>query len=198
MLKFKQRFILFLIHRNIQRLIVELDPFMGKIKSLLDVGSGNGLPAFLISTKWPHIKISLLDISDSRYFVAQNLPHQIYDGISFPNPEAKYDAVLLSFVLHHAADPVHLLNECLQVSKFDIFIFEEVYAHQFQNKLMVWYDILINFLIFGEKISFPKFKTESEWQLIFRQLKVKHVDTVNLPGHWWMPPRRVFFRLSHR
>jgi len=100
------------------------------------------------------------------------------------------------FVLHQTQNPKNLLNEFVRISRKKILILEETYNSKFQNTLMVIYDLFLNYLIFGEKISTPNFYTEKKWSSIFRDLHIRNVEKINFSKKWWRIPNRVLYVLN--
>ena len=78
---------------------------------VLDVGCGNGFIAHHLSGLLGTTVVGL-DVGDSTSARINYLP---YDGRHFPLKDRSFDAVLLCYVLHHAQDPILVLNEVNRV-----------------------------------------------------------------------------------
>jgi ubiquinone/menaquinone biosynthesis C-methylase UbiE len=169
--------------------------FLTDCRNIIDVGCGNGLTALLISEKLDK-KVSCLDTGDFRWGQAKKLEHNIYNGEKIPYSDNSYDCAMVFFVLHHTQNPKNLLKECVRISRNKILILEETYNSKFQNTLMVIYDLFLNYLIFGEKISTPNFYTEKKWSSIFRDLHIRNVEKINFSKKWWRIPNRVLYVLN--
>src|SRR5207247_9340397 len=80
--------------------------------SVLDVGSGDGRLARLVSDKRPDISIQGIDAS-----VCQGtaIPVERFDGTSIPYGDGSFDVVMFLAVLHHTNDPTVLFSEAFRV-----------------------------------------------------------------------------------
>lgn len=79
--------------------------------NVLDVGCGNGFIAHHLNGLLGTTVVGL-DVGDS---TAARISYIPYDGRHFPVKDHTFDAVLLCYVLHHAQDPVLVLNEVSRV-----------------------------------------------------------------------------------
>lgn len=170
--------------------------YLNNKMSVLDVGCGNGMWAKIIKKTIPGIFIQGLDLKNYLWKENRDIPMTLYDGINIPFSNSNFDASLLFFVLHHADNPERVLTETLRVSKKHLLILEEIYSNSIQKWLMIIYDILVNLLIFGERISIPKFKTKEEWESIFYLLSVSKIKTVILKKTLFFLPQRVLFVIN--
>lgn len=109
-----------------------LAPFLRPGLSVLDIGCGSGLLAVELA-RWSGCSVTGLDVGDSR---VAPIPLQIFDGRRIPMPSLSVDAVLLSFVLHHAADPAGLLAEALRVSREVVLVFEDAPGRRLGQELL--------------------------------------------------------------
>ena len=78
---------------------------------VLDVGCGSGFIAHHLSGLLGTTVVGL-DVGDGPSARINYLP---YDGRHFPLKDRSFDAVLLCYVLHHAQDPILVLNEVSRV-----------------------------------------------------------------------------------
>jgi ubiquinone/menaquinone biosynthesis C-methylase UbiE len=127
-----------------------------------------------------------------------DIPITTYDGCTMPFKDGSFDAVLLFFTLHHTSDPIRVIDEAIRVSKKSILIFEEVYENLLQKYAMICYDIAVNTLMFGSRISVPRFYKQDEWMAIFKKLKIRKLSKEIFIKPWYYPPRRIFFCLSKK
>ena len=82
--------------------------------SLLDVGAGDGLLGRKLLERRPDVTIEALEV------VARDdpkLPVALFDGATIPRPARAVDVVLLVDVLHHAEQPLELLQEAMRVAR---------------------------------------------------------------------------------
>jgi ubiquinone/menaquinone biosynthesis C-methylase UbiE len=138
--------------------------------SVLDVGCGEGHVLAELKSRGAG-EIYGVDIVDLRG--DRTLPFQLYDGVTLPFPDRRFDLVLLSFVLHHVPDErkLPLLREALRVSRGKVFIVEDtpstsidrVFSHRhgeaYRRKI-------------GSHAPFG-FLTAGEWRWLFRGMGVE-------------------------
>jgi SAM-dependent methyltransferase len=90
--------------------------------SILDVGCGTGhLPKYL--EEMHGVKPTGLDVAD---FNATDIAFTVFDGVRIPFPDHSFDHVMLSFTLHHAHDPMTLIQECRRVARNSVLVFEDM------------------------------------------------------------------------
>jgi ubiquinone/menaquinone biosynthesis C-methylase UbiE len=90
--------------------------------SILDVGCGTGYLANQLRETYG-VKPTGVDIRDVR---VSPIAFSSFDGISIPFPDKSFDHIVLSFVLHHANDPLALARECHRVARRSVIVFVEL------------------------------------------------------------------------
>jgi SAM-dependent methyltransferase len=90
--------------------------------SILDVGCGTGYLANQLREMYG-VEPTGVDIRDAR---VSPIAFSSFDGTSIPFPDRSFDHVVLSYVLHHANDPVALARECHRVARHSVIVFEEL------------------------------------------------------------------------
>jgi SAM-dependent methyltransferase len=95
------------------RLVEVLTELGGPAESLLDVGAGDGLIGAALGRKLGATRSIGVDV---RPQPGTALPTVSYDGARLPFDDRSFELVVLSDVLHHAADPLLLLREALRVA----------------------------------------------------------------------------------
>lgn len=85
--------------------------------SVLDVGCGNGMIAWLIQEQRPDVSITGIDVLVRP---ETHIPVEAFDGTTLPRPDNSVDAVLFVDVLHHTEDPEALLREAKRVARHAI------------------------------------------------------------------------------
>ena len=98
---------------RLQRVAAALARSIGPASSLLDVGAGDGAMALAVARLVGARRLAGVDVL---LRPAPAVPITRYDGATLPFPDASFEAVLLSDVLHHAADPERVLRESLRVA----------------------------------------------------------------------------------
>lgn len=129
----------------------------------------------------------MLDVNwvgvDTIDYNKSTLPVHLYDGSRLPFPDGHFQAGLLSFVLHHCEEPVHLLREVRRVSRERILIFEDVPRGRWEVPLLRWHDYLANKLLEPEVRLPYTFRSFKEWDKVFRELRLKPIKTASLRTH---------------
>ena len=95
-------------NRRVEVLASWFAKFLPPAVRVLDVGCGDGLISARLQQKRPDVVVQGIDV------LARAQPHipvGIFDGSNFPFPNASFDVVLFSDVLHHTVDPTILLRE---------------------------------------------------------------------------------------
>jgi SAM-dependent methyltransferase len=95
------------------RLVEVLAELGGGGESLLDVGAGDGLIGAGLARKLGATRAVGVDVRPQH---GSALPTVAYDGARLPFEDRSFELVVLSDVLHHAADPLVLLREALRVA----------------------------------------------------------------------------------
>lgn len=90
--------------------------------SVLDVGCGTGYLASQLRQMYG-VEPTGVDIRDAR---AEQIGFRAFDGTSIPFPDKSFDHVVVSYVLHHAVDPLALARECRRVARRKVLVFEEL------------------------------------------------------------------------
>ncbi|HSL69915.1 MAG TPA: class I SAM-dependent methyltransferase [Longimicrobiales bacterium] len=89
---------------------------------VLDLGCGRGYTAHLLEQEWK-CDVICCDVVLSTVHAAGRFA--IFDGTRLPFRTHTFDAVLMAFVLHHAAHPINLLNEVRRVSRGPVLVVED-------------------------------------------------------------------------
>lgn len=138
-------------------------PFIEKGAKILDLGCGSAI----IGNKFKEFfqaDVIGVDIRDKKILP---LPFEIIDGKNLPFPEKFFEAVLINYVLHHTENPTVLLKEAKRVSKDKIIIFEDLSEGFFPKLICKFHGS--SFDIFFGNPSKTSFKSEKEWERIFKE-----------------------------
>jgi ubiquinone/menaquinone biosynthesis C-methylase UbiE len=103
---------------------------------ILVVGHGLGYTTEIISKINPYV-----EAIDVGLEVEARMKEKVtvYDGFHIPFPDKTFDVVVITYVLHHAADVSKLFDEIVRVSKSKIVILEETYNTFFQKLDVISY-----------------------------------------------------------
>jgi SAM-dependent methyltransferase len=166
----------------------EIFSFFKEGDRVLDVGCGSASLANILISKYK-ISVFGLDVKDLRI---HGIPFQIFDGIHIPFPKDHFDGVLISFVLHHARDPISLLKEAKQAGKI-LIIFEDV-PQNFLEKFFCWIHFAAWKLIFRGTGKFF-FLESAEWRKVFENLGLDLIfeKEINFKYRFLYPVKRKMF-----
>jgi ubiquinone/menaquinone biosynthesis C-methylase UbiE len=169
----------------------EIFSFFKENKKILDLGCGSGSLAKILISKY-NFSVFGLDIKDNRIF---EIPFQVFNGKEIPFPDDYFDGVLISFVLHHAENPISLLKEAKRVGKF-LILFEDTPENLFQ-KFFCWIHFLTWNWFFGKTQKFF-FLSSKEWKKIFEDLNLKLIveKEISFNYNFLYPVKRKMFILS--
>jgi SAM-dependent methyltransferase len=147
---------------------------------VLDLGAGNGLIAQMIQ-EHTSMKVTLADVID--YSIVQ-LPVILFpQGGRIPMDDSSVDTVLIYLVLHHAAEPLQVLDEAVRVSRKRLIIMEGYIDDEDTRTVNCFLDWFLNRVVQGVDINLPlNFRTTVEWDRIFadRGLRVIKQDVVGV------------------
>jgi SAM-dependent methyltransferase len=102
---------------------------IGSGDTVLDVGCGTGQLGNYVAEMHGAI-VTGIDVHDAR---SVPIAFTIFDGTSIPFDDKAFDHVLLSFVLHHAKDPMALIKECHRVARHTVIAFEDLPESRFER-----------------------------------------------------------------
>lgn len=134
---------------------------------LLDLGSGTGIVAQTIHER-TGMKVTLADVIN---YSMTDLPTVIISQDSrIPLENDAVDTTLLYLVLHHADDPLRLLEEAVRVTRTRMVIMEGYVDDEETYLVNCYFDWFLNRVVEAEDINIPlNFRTTGEWQQIFAQ-----------------------------
>ncbi len=167
-----------------------LKDYLNKDDFVLDVGSGTGFVADLLS-KNIGCKTNCIDVLDIN---KTNLPLTLFEGTKIPFKSNAFSVVLCCFVLHHAKDQEKLLKEIRRVSKSKILIFEDIPINFIDKILFMGHDLISRFRYKSERLVFHDVEG---WIDIFKNngLKVEKIIEIDKRRQLWYPVSRRLFVL---
>lgn len=126
-----------------QNIVSKFQPFLGKEKTILDVGCGTGNIAALLAKQFA-LEVQGIDIKTPAQSI---IPFRLFNGKTIPFQDNSFDLVMLIDVLHHIKgrpNRQQLLKECLRVAKRSIIIKDHYYSNFFQNCYLKLVDFFSN------------------------------------------------------
>jgi len=154
-----------------KEMCLECSDFIVKGSKILDLGSGSGIVGKEFQEFFKSDLIGI-DVVDKR---VEKIPFMLFDGLNVPFPDNHFDYALISYVLHHAKDPISLLMEAKRVVKERIIIYEDL-VEGWMSELFCKIHGLTFSCLFQDKTGCNNFKKEREWKNIFEDLKLRMVS----------------------
>lgn len=174
-----------------EKMCNELRGYIGRGENVLDLGCGSGIFTKKLQ-EFFGVNVLGIDIIDHRIC---NIPFLKFNGREIPLKDDSFHTVLISFVLHHTEDPIHLLKEAKRIAK-RIIIFEDIPVG-FLSKIRCM--IHANWWNFFTRKSAPlNFFTEQEWKMIFQELNLSVLTVKDFlhPLGWLDPVKKKIFILQ--
>ena len=166
----------------------EIAAFVPLKARILDLGCGHGALAYVLAKKL-NASVFGIDVRDVRRY---DIEFSLFDGENLPAGEKSFDATIVAFVLHHAANFRKLLQEIRRVTQGVIIIYEDTPANALERKFCTTHGKTFNEK-FGIKNS-ATFLSQEEWREEFTKAGLRLIDTksVNFPNPFYITHRRMF------
>lgn len=170
----------------------DLSSYLKKGDKVLDLGCGMGFVGYALERKLG-VKITGTDVRDVRKV---DLSFVFTDGKALPFEDNSFDAVLISYVLHHTQNAKEILEEAKLVCRDKIFVYEDTpqnFAHR------------ASCLVHGSSYGFLsglrdrcKFRSQREWLEVFSSvgLKILNSSEINLFNPFHLTRRALFVLCS--
>lgn len=161
----------------------QIMPFLKSKDRIIDLGAGTCLITKLLKDKG--YDVQAVDIKNNSYY--PEIKVRIYDGRYLPFKDNEFDACILKSVLHHTHNPEAVLREAVRVSK-KLIIYENVVTNIFQR----YYTYLIDCMMNRELIEPHTNKTDKEWRLLFKRLRLDLVKVMDERA-WLFLQNKTYF-----
>ena len=173
------------------RMCQQCKPFIERDSRMLDLGCGSGLVSKEFS-EFFESEVVGVDVVDRRVVP---VPFKKISGNILPFSDKVFDYVLIAYVLHHCQDPVSVLKEAKRVVNGKILVYEDLPEGLLSSFFCKLHALSFDNLFHNKEKT--TFKTEKEWETVFRDLGLGLVSKkdVSLPLE---PVRKKLFVLSNK
>jgi ubiquinone/menaquinone biosynthesis C-methylase UbiE len=177
--------------RTAKKMAEDCSGFIKPKSKFLDLGCGSGIVSLEFKKKFD-LDLIGIDIVDN---LAVDMELKLIDGKTLPFDDGSFDAVLISYVLHHADEPVRLLKEAKRVVKAGgkVIVFEDLYKGILAKIICKIHGSTYGFLFEHhggkERINF---KNQKQWEEIFRMLGFKLVYGLRVSSKLHPVEKRMF------
>ena len=150
------------------------------VKTVLDIGCGNGELSFRIANERHHLFVTGLEVIKNKDCA---IPCRIYNGDKIPLRSNSVDLCLLVDVLHHNTDIPRNIAEAKRVSKRYLIIKDHAYKNLFGLYLLRIMDWVGN-KPYGVGLPF-NYQKKSQWLNIFKSQGLKVLKfNEHIPVHF--------------
>ena len=187
-----------LVHENLvagrraRLLCSHLADLIHRDSRVLDVGCGDGLIAQLLMQMRSDLSFQGIDVLIRP---GTRIPVEAFDGQRIPLENDSFDAVMLIDVLHHAEDPLKLLEEALRVSRNVVLIKDHILEGFLAGPTLRFMDRVGN-LRHNVSLRYDYWPRE-RWVQVFESLGVQVTAWNQCLGLYPWPAKWVFERSLH-
>lgn len=182
----------FVSGRRVRVLCAHLADLIPKNSYVLDIGCGDGLIAWLLMQKRPDLSIKGIDVLVRP---VTRIPIEAFDGQCIPHEDNSFDAVMLIDVLHHAENPLGLLDEALRVSRHAVIIKDHTLKGFLAGPTLRFMDRVGN-LRHGVSLRYDYWPRE-RWVNVFASKGLQVTSWNQRLGLYPWPAKWVFERSLH-
>lgn len=159
---------------------------------LIDIGCGDGLPAFLIKNKLG-LEIVCVDKDPGHFKYQNDLRFVTCDAEKLPFRDNEFETGLLFYTLHHCKNPYQVLKEAKRVIKNHLIIIEEFYKSPIHKWLMNIYDHIVNHMLYPNSDSVARFLKEEDFLKFAKNLELQIIKEHSFIKKWYRPPHKKLF-----
>lgn len=162
--------------QRMEGLVRMIQPRLRAGERVLDVGCGNGqFGKLLMEHQSSPQGLEFHGVEPEGLIRPETaIPVQAFDGVHLPYEDNAFDVVLLTDVLHHAAEPGPLVAECVRVAKRRVVIKDHVVYGKWDRMRLSFSDWLAN-VIHGVPCTFGYFSRDG-WHEIAKTSGATVVD----------------------
>ncbi len=142
--------------------VEDLEGYLEDDDCLLDIGTGMGHVAALLGERG--FDVVAVDVEDT--VTVHGVTPVLFDGKDLPFTGHQFDVALLITVLHHVADPEHLLREAGRVAR-RVIVQEDIHSSTLQKYATMGMDSLLNLEFRGHPHSN---RSDAQWRATFERL----------------------------
>jgi len=177
--------------RRVRVLANHLAALIPPRSKVLDVGCGDGAIDSLIMYQSPGVLIEGIDVLVRP---SAKIPVRRFDGTHIPYPDASLDVVVFVDVLHHAEDPLFLLQEAIRVGK--IVIIKDHFREGFLAAQTLRFMDRVSNKRHGVALPY-NYWSKAEWGAAFEAVGLREVETRGALGLYPVPASWLFERDLH-
>lgn len=160
--------------------------------TVVDIGAGDGLIDKKLQDRRPDLEVTAVEVLVRP---VQHVRVEAFDGSRLPHEDESFDAVLLVDVLHHATDPLGLLEEARRVARATIVVKDQMAEGVLARQTLHLMERLANT---EHGISIPaQFWSRREWDSAFAEVNLRVEDWRGRLGLYPLPANLVFERGFH-
>ncbi|MBM25802.1 MAG: hypothetical protein CL760_08995 [Chloroflexi bacterium] len=151
------------------------------IKSILDIGTGNGNILVNLGKNLGIEKEYLYGVDTVDYTINNAFNHLSYDNNSIPVKDNSIDLITIMMVLHHTDNPLDILNESYRaLSENGTVIIRETNAY---NNDILEFNIIMEYIFYTILLDIPvsiteNYLSDNEWEQLFESVGFKFEKVV--------------------
>jgi len=173
LIQYRSRIVQSLLRTRAKQKVKFIQPYLPRLRKplrFLDLGCGEGYVGERIQ-QLLSADVMLADIVDMNKAALQ---HTKYSSGQLPWDNNTFDVVVVYFVLHHAEDPVSVLEEARRVARHRIIVVESVYEGRLSLRLLTVLDKVANrvrnWRIMADQEEHLAFRTAKGWRTVFSEV----------------------------